>query len=609
MIEVQSNKSIHMQNYSQSDLTKIMNDPKNSFGSCDIKNHIDRRGSVRKTLSAIISVGNKGNTTVLYSSSASVFINSSFGGSRMIQRMFISCLLFVICTIYYGNHKGMTIMTHNSMSNLLQQNNNNQNILGIFDQVGINKPSTTAITGRTLLHASNQLSNDDSTGITKATIASISTYVQKETERMIQSHHNNTSLSMYPCMNSERWLTSQRYGNINNDSFVTHDLVQHLILNLQNALTLNDDDDDDNNSDHGGSVMTAVLKQTICHKQSRFLKQPTSYNHFLSSDSSNESFYNDTRTVRLWAVKLIYLAIHYHQHRLAAPEAVVRYNRNEVIPPSMGTNKTCLIRSPQFLEQNYNVGIFDYECPDAKYIIMPLGGNGLGSNVRGGMVVAFLIGLSTDRIVLFVNNAEGANHNLHKKWTLASCPRNDYQCFFWPTSPCTLTNDEINSAYALTRDDYRKVIKENDQLKHIEHHKVWSFNTPFLPVVHLPSHAGERLYQHAINLISAVSKEKFPKYYALLLEAAETIRIADISRDGYNYAAANTKVQHALAFYSMRPNPSSAYELDQILNHIIPETFPPETSIGLPIRGIALFILMVCIYSCLSLTHAISLFF
>jgi hypothetical protein len=201
------------------------------------------------------------------------------------------------------------------------------------------------------------------------------------------------------------------------------------------------------------------------------------------------------------------------------------------------------------------------------------------------MVVGLLIGLSTDRIVLFVNNVSSSSQSMKKPWSLASCPRKDYQCFFWPTSPCTITNDDIAKAYTLTRDDYRKVVKENDQLKHIDHHKVWAFNTPFLPVVSLPKHAGEKLYQHALTLISAITKDERPRYHSLLMEAAKSIREVDELRRGYNYAAANTKVQHALAFYAMRPNPTNAHKLDRILTDIIPKTFPPETSIGLPIRG------------------------
>jgi hypothetical protein len=587
MIHMQSNKLIQM-NSSHSDLTANRTDQKMPSES---KLRNEERGTVRKTISSSLTAGNKGNTIELLSSSSSLsFKSAQFGSSRMIQKMFLSCIIFVVVTVFYAGQQSISIIKHHSTTNSFQQqqNNNDHNLHGVLDIIVMNRTTTTATKDRTTVLSSIPGSTDNTgKGITQATRVSVSTFVQKEAERMILSSQKNTSSPNYPCINSARWLNSPRYGNINNETYLTHDLVQHMILNLPNALIIKDNNNNKGSDD--GSVMSTVLRQTICHTQSRFIDRPLSYHHFISSLNNNASIYNDTRMVRLWAVKLIYLAIHYHQHRLAVPEAVIRYSSNNLITTSTTTRSQNCSPSPQQLEQNYNVGIFDYECPDAKYIIMPLGGNGLGSNVRGGMVVAFLIGLSTDRIVLFVNNARGANHNLHKKWSLASCPRHDYQCFFWPTSPCTLTNDEINSAYALTQDDYRKFMKKDDQLKHIEQHKVWSFNTPFLPVIHLPTYAGERLYQHAITLISAISKEEFPIYHTLLMEAAETIRVADTLRDGYNYAAANTKVQHALAFYSMRPNPRSAHQLDQILDHIIPETFPPETSIGLPIRGMYLF--------------------
>jgi hypothetical protein len=516
------------------------------------------------------------------SSSSSSVIHVT--GSRMIQRIFVSCTIFVIGTIHYGS---VSIMKHDGRNMSTIRDVNYNNLMSDSLDMILNSHDTNKKTNMTSEKAIRSLPSTSTMSMEKSASSrtSIATFVRQEMERLKSSGTN-------PCsINSDVWLNSTRYGNINqsdDDTYLTHELVQHMILNLPNALQIPDqaNDVDDN------SVLPTILKQTICHEQSRFLQSHNSMSSLISStptdevtsptSSSSSGF--DERTIRLWAVKLIYLSIHYHQHRLAVPEAVIRYNsyNNDISSPI--TRDQCPT-SPQHLKELYNVGIFDYECPDAKYIVMPLGGNGLGSNVRGGMVVGLLIGLITDRIVLFVNDVKGASYYMDKPWSLASCPRKDYQCFFWPTSPCTVTHEEIKKAYALTRDDYRKVIKGNDQLKHIEEHKVWAFNTPFLPVVTLPKHAADTLYQHAITLIAAVSKEQYPTYHSLLMEAAATIRIPDDARPGYNYAAANTKVQHALAFYAMRPNPRNAHELDLILNHIIPKTFPPETSIGLPIRG------------------------
>lgn len=531
---------------------------------------------IRRTISSTLSNSNilesmihdhdmhKESPTKSKASTASTSTGINVTGSKMITRMFVSCIIFVIGTIHYGNVSIIKNETRNTSS--IYDVNNYNHIAGIF-------------TGKNQQTTSGKVTTQPVRTITESSKNSISTFVRNEMKRLTSSGINTCSI------NSETWLNSTRYGNINrndDDTYLTHDLVQHMILNLPNALVISDHD----NTMDGNSVMPTVLKQTICHEQSRFLKHHNNIKSILSTSKSNKDSSADSpqfneQTIRLWAMKLIYLAMHYHQHRLAVPEAVARYNSYET---KTSTIDRCP-SSPQQLEQVYNVGIFDYECPDAKYIVMPLGGNGLGSNVRGGMVVGLLIGLITDRIILFVNNVKGASYHMNKVWSLASCPRKDYQCFFWPTSPCSITHDEITNAHALTRDDYRKLIKENDQLKHIENYKVWAFNTPFLPVVTLPKHAAETLYQHAITMIAAVSKQKHPEYHALLMEAAETIRVPDEMRKGYNYAAANTKVQHALAFYAMRPNPHYAHELDLILNDIIPDTFPPETSIGLPIRG------------------------
>jgi len=347
------------------------------------------------------------------------------------------------------------------------------------------------------------------------------------------------------CGNTERWLKSSRYGNFDDD-LLTNDLAKRMILDLKNVLV----------PDSG--IMPTVVNQTICHDKSRF--------------RTETSISSDDKTVRNWAIRLIYLALHYHQHRLAVPEATQRYS----------DNMAC---GREQMEEKFGVGVFDYECPDAKYVVMPLAGNGLGANVRGGTVVAFLIGLLTNRIVIFVNNAEQGGDYLESEWPLVSCPRMDYQCFFWPTTPCTLTQDEIGNAYVLTPGEYRGLLRRGVIPKDIDHHKVWTFNSQFLPVTDLPGGSSRRIYDYAQTLISAVPEADNPEYVAMLKKAAETILVRDDDIDGYNYAARSLKVHHALVFYSMRPNPRSASELDSIMNDIIPKDFEPESAFGLPIRG------------------------
>jgi hypothetical protein len=174
------------------------------------------------------------------------------------------------------------------------------------------------------------------------------------------------------CGNSERWLNSRRYGNLNNDALFTTNLAQSLLLNLDTILV-------PESSQQHSNVLRTLLDRSICHANSHFMNSTIPP----SSSSLPSSISNDPRSVRLWAFKLIYLAMHYHQHRLAVPEAKVRFAEQPI--------SSC--PSSDELWSQHRVGVFDYECPDAKFLVMPLGGNGLGSNIRGGTVLAYLTGL------------------------------------------------------------------------------------------------------------------------------------------------------------------------------------------------------------------------
>jgi hypothetical protein len=401
-------------------------------------------------------------------------------------------------------------------------------------------------------------SDSDSDSDMKATGSNISLIGDKKGEsgeitiEGLDMHNRTEALSS--CVNSARWLQGPRYGNLREDPFITNDLAKHMILNISDAFL------EDN-------AMASLLGQSVCHANSRLLN--ITKLHLVEA-------LDDERLVRLWAVRLLYLLIHYHQHRLAIPEAMERYQ--------YGSDSKCMTAAQ--LAKDHDVGVFDYECPDANYLIMPLGGNGLGANVRGGMVPALVMGLITDRIVVFVNNAQKGERRAQMPWPLASCPRRDYQCFFWPSTPCSLTQDEIGDAYELSDAEFRPLMYRNKLPGGIDHHKVWKFNTPFTPLAGFHQLAAETLYERALKLISSlVDESKYPHYFALLRKAAEAIRMEDTPRPGYNYAAANLKIQHAAALYSMRPNPRNARELHRILTEIVPADFEPDTSVGLPIRG------------------------
>jgi hypothetical protein len=118
-----------------------------------------------------------------------------------------------------------------------------------------------------------------------------------------------------------------------------------------------------------------VLQQTLADENSRFL------NNLDSTDESSEN-------VRLWAVRLMYLAIHYHQHAPALKEAQHRLK----LPSSACSAEM----------EKRQIGKFDFECPGAKYLVISLQSNGLGANIRDVIFGFLTTGLLTGRIVHFI---------------------------------------------------------------------------------------------------------------------------------------------------------------------------------------------------------------
>lgn len=368
-------------------------------------------------------------------------------------------------------------------------------------------------------------------------------------------------------INSQRWLVANRFGNIQSELNDT-DVIRQ--ISLFYSATTSDD------------LLVSLLEQTLCYPQSQFRNVTAPY----FSVRTNESDSTTERIVRQWAVKLIYLSLYYHQHKYAIPEAEQRY-RNTIKNHGSGGNN-CL--SQQYLSQMYGVGRYDFECPGAKYLVMPMGGNGLGANVRGGMVPAMMLGLMTNRVVLFMNNLPLSTNSssyeyINMEWPLASCSRKDYQCFFWPVSPCVLTEDDmLTDAYFLNSSESRKLIKRNEIPSYVDHYKVWIWETAFQPIpkFHVPT--AEKLYEIAQHLIQTT--KLFRGYDPELLNrAVESILVDEGDRLIYNFAASMLKIQHTITMYMMRPHPHVAQKLESILMDIIPHNFNPENSIGLPVRG------------------------
>jgi hypothetical protein len=344
--------------------------------------------------------------------------------------------------------------------------------------------------------------------------------------------------------NSEAWLQGPRLGNLD-EPLMNDDFVKRMTLELPYMLSL-------------PGKAKPFLGQTIAFENSRFMDDAESG--------------DDPKSMRLWAVRLIYLSMLYHQHVLAIPEAEALYGSN---------TEVC-----QKERQALGIGRFDFECPNAKYIIASLSNNGLGANIRSGATSLLIAGLITDRIVLFVNNAPNQNGDkyLQKPWDLASCDRYDAQCFFFPSSPCTITHKDIEDAYVLKKPEGRVLLRKGELPDDHKDDKVWVMPLSFVPVLKTPKILSETLHEYSMALIDNVPQND-PRLPVMGL-AVDHLLDKDLDRPGgYNFAAANIKLNHALNFYAMRPNLEYSAKMDKILDEIIPDDFDAENSFGLPIRG------------------------
>ncbi|GKY98325.1 hypothetical protein MPSEU_000790100 [Mayamaea pseudoterrestris] len=361
-------------------------------------------------------------------------------------------------------------------------------------------------------------------------------------------------------LNSQAWLDGPRLGNLQDSSLIDLDLF----------------------SSDSGSVtyLQRLLGQSVCAEYSRFRNM---------QDLQQLQYTTDINaTIHAWTIRLAYWAMHYHQSKHALLEATHRH-------------ANCPLTS------SIDIGTYDYECVNAKYIVASLANVGLGANVRGGMVYGYLAGLISDRVVVFVNDLANASHKfLRRPWALVSCDgdngngtdtsrhrRRDAQCFFMPSTPCVLTHADIQQAYALTNKETQKLVKQGIPPVGHEQDKVWYMKLGFTPLTATPVKAAERLRKYASLIIQQyllpranASDEHYHALQTMLHQAADNMLRHDEPRQGYNYGAANVKIHHALVVYAMRPRRDKAARIKQQLENLLrSHNVQPETSFGLPIRA------------------------
>jgi hypothetical protein len=331
----------------------------------------------------------------------------------------------------------------------------------------------------------------------------------------------------------------------------------------------------------------------------------------MNQDESTPIVEITNATVHIWTMRLVYWSMQYHQTRHARLEA---RDRLQLRGGPEACPRTHINAAPGY----DTVGPYDYECPNAKFIIAPLASIGLGAQVRSGMVVGYNLGLVSDRVVIWVNESPVGDRHLRATWGLVSCdddydangqirpdklnsssahriPRRDTQCILLPSTPCVLTEADVQNAYLLSDQDRRQLLGDGTPPADHEDDKVWYWRPQFLPLIQTPRIVAERLRNYSHHLIqehfstgddSAPLSPSQQQLQRLLYMAADNLLIPQERRPKYNYAVADVKISHALAVFALRLRRDKARKTEEILKSLVEiNQIEPENSFGLPVRG------------------------
>lgn len=188
-------------------------------------------------------------------------------------------------------------------------------------------------------------------------------------------HSNNskkaeiTQSMSIPFNYSHTWLTTKRRNNWN-EPLMTHEWVYNYIL--CNSPFSNGSKD--------------ILRQTMAYEESDFVS------------------WRNSSDIEKMAHRLVFLAIHQHQHKPARAEALAR--KSGIFNETLLTHK---------------VGPYDYQCdPDTKYLVYDffVGGMGFAASARN-IINMYIAAISSGRVLATFKHKRGNK--------LVSCKRGDMQ--------------------------------------------------------------------------------------------------------------------------------------------------------------------------------------
>jgi hypothetical protein len=494
-------------------------------------------------------------------------------------------IVFSIIVTSYVHNYGMTATTSSSSSS---SSNRDADLDLLIDlPTTTTKSSSTAnikqqqamtTTNLTTVSTVRNLSSPSSLGAGAA--ADASTDASTGAATLVEHNANNsTPPTLLPspileeCFpyNSHRWIQSPKYNNI--DTIPQSD-VEVMMEGPFEATKL----------------YSLFNDYTICHKDSPLLSTIFSSGSSASktADDNNNNNTNDDYAVEDWYFRYFYLAIHHQFHRPAYREYTKRKE-------CYATNKKDELET--FMKR-HNIGTMDYECPDVKFVVSPIGNIGFGGYLNTLVAATVQLALKTGRVPVFTVTSHFSWHDFktgHNPWMLSplGCARHDLQCYFMPSTPCTLTLEDLQKApiYGSTFKEQKFIASEMQIPKEMENDRVVVLNSG---LQFKPTTPTSEIAQVTYNVVEELMTE-WKQQQSRQEQAKEGKKIWTSSEwklmeQAHNWILKKAKddpgaILRQLYIYMLRPNPHYGKLLKEQMATIMTPDVNPKTTVGMAIRG------------------------
>eukprot|EP00536_Pseudo-nitzschia_multiseries_P016846 jgi/Psemu1/292734/fgenesh1_pg.1265_\ len=323
--------------------------------------------------------------------------------------------------------------------------------------------------------------------------------------------------------------------------------------------------------------LPSLFDQTICHDHSPL-------RNFIPRITSDLDSANFLASVEDWYQRFFYLALHWRFHRPALEE----YRSRKTCAEKDTRDGTRYLQS--FMD-HHGIGKMDFECKDAKFVIIPIGSIGFGAFLNTQASLCILLALRTGRIPIFSSRSYfywQKRKGDQDPWLLAplNCSRKDMQCYFLPTSPCTVTIEDLKNAptYGSTRQEQRFLRKNVTIPPELEAERVVVLNPGLSGIPKYIPGIGGVVHKVVTELLSEWKMTENEGEDSLLTEEWEAIDLAHQWILEKAKADPNALLRQVYV-YMLRPNPYYKDLLNRQMSRIGTKNINPSETIGLAIRG------------------------